>query len=82
MRAGAAWIADKEFPDKAPGWVDVGFVVSEPGALLLIVLGVLAWAATRRQGGGRVALVAPILATVYVVALGIAWWAMSAKPGA
>jgi hypothetical protein len=82
MRAGAAWIADKEFPDKTPGWVDVGFVVSEPGALLLIVLGVLAWAATRRQGGGRVALVVPILATIYVVALGIAWWAMSAKPGA
>jgi hypothetical protein len=82
MRAGAAWIADKEFPDKTPGWVDVGFVVSEPGALLLIVLGVLAWAATRRQDGGRVALVVPILATIYLVALGIAWWAMSAKPGA
>jgi hypothetical protein len=82
MRAGAAWIADKEFPDKTPGWVDVGLVVSEPGALLLIVLGVLAWAATRRQGGGRVALVVPILATIYLVALGIAWWAMSAKPGA
>jgi hypothetical protein len=82
MRAGAAWIVDKEFPDKTPGWVDVGFVVSEPGALLLIVLGVLAWAATRRQGGGRVALVVPIVATIYLVALGIAWWAMSAKPGA
>ena len=23
MRAGAAWIVDKEFPDKTPGWVDV-----------------------------------------------------------
>jgi hypothetical protein len=82
MRTGAAWIVDKEFPEKTPGWVDVGFVVSEPGALVLIVLGVLAWAATRRQGGGRVALVVPVLATIYLVALGIAWWAMSAKPGA
>mgnify|MGYP001152070708 FL=1 len=82
MRVGAGWIADKEFPDKTPGWVDVGFVVSEPGALLLIGLGVLAWAATRRQGGGRAALVVPILATIYLVALAIAWWAMSAKPGA
>jgi hypothetical protein len=81
MRAGAAWIADKEFPDKTPGWVDVGFIVSEPGALLLIVLGVLTWVATRRQGGGRGALVVPILATVYLFALGVAWWAMSAKPG-
>ena len=82
MRTGAAWIVDKEFPDKTPGWVDLGFVVSEPGALVLIVVGVLAWAATRRQGAGRVALVVPVLATIYLVALGIAWWAMSAKPGA
>ena len=43
MRAGAALIVDKEFPDGAdtPGWVGVGFIVSEPGALLLIIVGIL-----------------------------------------
>jgi cytochrome bd-type quinol oxidase subunit 2 len=80
MRAGAAWIGDKEFPDKTPGWVDVGFVVSEPGAILLIIVGILAWLAARKQGVGRAAVAVPVLASIYLVALGIAWFAMSAKP--
>jgi hypothetical protein len=81
MRIGAGWIADKEFPKDTPGWVDVGFVVSEPGALLLIALGILAWVSVRRHGVGRAAVAVPVLAGIYVIALGIAWWAMSAKPG-
>jgi hypothetical protein len=76
MRVAAQWIADKEFPRGGePGWVDVGFIVSEPGALLLIVIGILLLA--RRQ---RVLLAIPILAAIYVVALGVAWVAMSGKP--
>jgi cytochrome bd-type quinol oxidase subunit 2 len=80
MRAGAAWIGDKEFPDKTPGWVDVGFLVSEPGAILLIIVGILAWLAARKQGVGRAAVAVPFLASIYLVALGVAWFAMSAKP--
>jgi hypothetical protein len=81
MRVGGGWIAGKEFPKDEPGWVGVGYVVSEGGALLLISLGILGWVSVRRQGGGRAAVVVPVLAGVYLVALGIAWWAMSAKPG-
>jgi hypothetical protein len=81
MRLGGGWIASKEFPKDEPGWVGVGFVVSEPGALLLIALGILAWVSVRRQGVGRAAVAVPVLAAIYVVALGIAGWAMSAKPG-
>jgi hypothetical protein len=80
MRVGAGWIADKEFPGSTPGWVDVGFIVSEGGAVLLLVLGLLAWLSARRGGVGRLSFVVPVLASVYVVALGVAWWAMSAKP--
>lgn len=82
MRVAAQWILDKEFPDedKAPGWVDVGFLVSEPGAVLLLVLGILAWLWARRNGTGRTGAVIPWLATVYVLALGVAMFAMSAKP--
>jgi hypothetical protein len=80
MRGGAAWIGDKEFPDKTPGWVDVGFLVSEPGAILLIIVGILAWLAARKQGVGRAAVAVPFLASIYLVALGVAWFAMSAKP--
>jgi hypothetical protein len=82
MRVGAGWIADKEFPKDTPGWVDVGFAVSEPGALLLIALGILVWMSVRRQGVGKAALAIPVLAGIYIVALAVAWWAMSAKPGA
>jgi hypothetical protein len=80
MRVGAGLIADKEFPDKTPGWVDVGFLVSEPGAILLIIVGILAWLGSRKQGAGRAAFAVPILASIYLVALGVAWFAMSAKP--
>jgi len=81
MRVGGGWIAGKEFPKDAPGWVGVGYVVSEGGALLLIALGILAWVSVRRHGGGRAAVAVPVLAGIYLLALGIAWWAMSAKPG-
>lgn len=82
MRAAAQWIADKEYPDgaKSPGWMDVGFVVTEPGAVLVIALLILAWLSARRAAS-RVAAVFPWLAAAYLVALGIAWFAMSAKPG-
>jgi hypothetical protein len=81
MRVGAQLIVDKEFPDKAPGWVGVGFAVSEPGLILLIALGVLAWVSARRGGVGRASVAVAILAPVYLGALAVAWWAMSAKPG-
>jgi hypothetical protein len=81
MRVGAQLIVDKEFPDKAPGWVGVGFAVSEPGLILLIALGVLAWVSARRGGVGRASAALVVLAPVYLAALAVAWWAMSAKPG-
>ena len=77
MRVGAQWIDGKEFPNgDEPGWVGVGFLVSDAGALLLIVVGILL--AVRRQ---RVLLAVPILTTLFVIALGVAWVSMSGKPG-
>jgi hypothetical protein len=82
MRVAAQLIADKEYPGnaKTPGWLAVGFIVTEPGALLVIVMLILAWLAARRPTF-RGAAVVPWLASIYVVALAIAWFAMSAKPG-
>lgn len=81
MRVAAQWILGKEYPDgHEPGWVGVGFIVTEPGAVVLIVLGVLTWMWRRRGAAGRAAVFVPWLASIYVVALGVAWVAMSGKP--
>jgi hypothetical protein len=76
MRAGAQWIDSKEFPGGGePGWVGVGFLVSDAGAVLLLIVGILL--AVRRQ---RVLFAVPVLTAIYVVALAVAWIAMSGKP--
>lgn len=79
-RASAQWILDKwNFGDNEPGWVGVGFAVTEPGLLLLLLATLFAWLARRRGGGWPIRVVA-VLSLVYVAALAVAWWAMSAKP--
>jgi hypothetical protein len=82
MRAAAQWILGKEYPGghDEPGWVGVGFIVTEPGALLIIVMLILAFLSSRRPTF-RAAAAVPWLATVYLVALGVAWFAMTGKPG-
>jgi hypothetical protein len=80
MRIPAQWIDSKEFPKHDPGWTGYGYTVSEGGAVLIVVMLILAWFA-RRKLESRTAAVVPWLATVYLVALGVAWWAMTAKPG-
>jgi hypothetical protein len=81
MRVGAQWIYAKEDLDPdMPSWIGVGIVVGDGGALVLIALTVLGWLALRRRPS--VARYFAGLAAVYLVALGVAWWAMSAKPGA
>jgi hypothetical protein len=76
MRAAAQWIDSKEFPGgDEPGWVGVGFLVSDVGAILLLLVGILL--AVRRK---RVLLAVPLLTAIYLVALGVAWVAMSGKP--
>jgi hypothetical protein len=81
MRVGAQLVVDKEYPDKTPGWVDVGFVVTEPGLIVLIAMGVVAFLSARRGGTGRLATALAVLASIYVLALGVAMWAMTTKPG-
>jgi len=81
MRAGAQWIYSKEdLHPNFPTWIAVGVTVGDGGVLALVVLTVLGWLALRRKPS--VARYFAGLASLYLVALGVAWWAMSAKPGA
>lgn len=79
MRVAAEWIRSKEFPSGAdePGWVGVGYIVTDGTAVLLIITGILVAISVRR---GRMMLAVPILATVCVLAYAVAWFAMSGKP--
>src|SRR5919109_786301 len=48
MRVSGQWLESKEDVPDDPTWLGIGFLVSDLGALLLLVLTVLAWRATRR----------------------------------
>ena len=80
MRVGAQWVLAHEGldNDSVPGWVGVGLLVSDVGIVVLLVLTLLAWLGLRRP---RVGVWFAGLAAVYLVALGVAVFAMSAKPG-
>jgi hypothetical protein len=79
--AGGHWtlsrehLADNRTP---PGWALVGIAVTDVGVLVVIVLTVFAWLALRRPRMGRAV---AALATLYLGALLVTLWAMTAKPG-
>jgi len=86
MRIAAEWVLSESPYDKAKDnldWVGIGYLISDIGALLLIVSLVLAGIGLRRaaSGGGRtgarvVTVVTLLLLAAYVVAI----WAMTTKP--
>ena len=80
MRIGAQWIVMREHLDKdSPGWVVAGFIVADGGALALLVLTLLGWLTLRRP---RLTAWFAGVSLIYFAALVVAWFAMSAKPGA
>ncbi len=83
MRVGGQWIASKEGLDEGdvPSWVDVGFGVSDPMLLLIIIATVCAGIAARRQRtGGALRGTALALSGIMIAAAAVAIWAMSTKP--
>ena len=86
-RVGAEWVADKEGlnTDDPPSWIDMGYMVSDPGLLLLIAATVLAGIGARRAGRGTGSAatldrVASVLLAISVIAYLVAVWAMTTKP--
>jgi hypothetical protein len=85
MRAAAQWIADKEgLADDSPGWVDIGFMTSEPTFILIIVATILtglgARKAARGTGGQTQGRIAAVLIAISILAYVVAIWAMTTKP--
>lgn len=95
MRVGAEWISDKEGwneADPAPDFIDIGYMTSDPGALLIIISTVLAGLAVRRAGrveaegggtatAGTAVAIAGWLTAFMVLAFTVAVWAMTTKAG-
>ena len=88
MRIGAQWIYSKEgwddLPDSAvPTWIDIGFIVADLGALLVLIALVVGGIGVRRlrSGGGSGLLkAAMVIAWLVLAAALVAVWAMAGKP--
>jgi hypothetical protein len=82
MRVGAQWTYSKEgfSGDGDPTWIGIGFAAADVGLLLLLVTtGLAFW--WKRRGKPVVGRFVGGLASVYLILLGVAWFAMSAKWG-
>ena len=79
MRVAGQWIESKENLDD-PAWVGVGFIVGDAGLIVLLVTTGLAWWAYRHPERGWPGRAVTGLASLYLVALLVAMWAMTAKP--
>ena len=88
MRIGAQWIYSKEgwddLPDSAiPAWIDIGYLVADAGALLVLIALILGGIGVRllRAGKGTGLLkAAMVIAWIVLAAALVAVWAMAGKP--
>jgi uncharacterized membrane protein len=89
MRVGADWILSRENLDdlpEDPTWLELGAIIADAGAVLILVSIILAGLGARRlaRSGGETSTllrVATVLATMALVAYVLAVWAMAGKPG-
>jgi hypothetical protein len=86
MRAGAAWIYDKEgySGNNDPSWIGIGFTTADGGAVLFIIALILGGVGLRRarrgQGGDRLLRASGVIALVLLAAYVVTVWAMAGKP--
>ncbi len=82
MRVAGEWINSREDIRGTPGWLDVGYIVGDAGLVVLLVTTIIGWWSTRRPERSWPARTVTALASLYLVALLVAMFAMTGKPGA
>lgn len=80
MRVAGQWIESKEEIEGDPTWLGIGYIVGDVGLVILVVTTVIGWWSTRRPERLWPAQAVAALATLYLIALLVAMWAMSGKP--
>lgn len=76
--AGGLWVLNHEHLDKdTPGWANVGFRILDAGGIAILLMLLLGWLSRKHP---RLGPWVAALGVLYVVALGVAWFAMSYKP--
>ena len=80
-RVTAQWLADKEgLADAELAWIDVGYMATDVGLLVLLGATVASGMAVRRAEGSRGATIAAWLVTLLVVVYFVVTWMMATKP--
>jgi len=85
MRIGAQWVASKGWDDvdPAPTWLDIGYIVADAGAVLMVIALIVGGIGMRRlrEGKGQGLVKASLVIAVLILAAAVvAIWAMSGKP--
>jgi hypothetical protein len=74
------WTESKADYPEEPGWLSLGSGIADLGLLLLLATTFLAFRWRRNpEGGGRTVTAIGVLSCLLLVAIAVAWWAMSAK---
>ena len=73
------WAKSSESWPDGVGWIDLGAGIANAGLLVLLVAGGLSYAWTRRPVRGWPVTALGTVTGLYLVALAVAWWVMSAK---
>jgi hypothetical protein len=81
MRLAGQWIDSKEDIQGDPGWLGVGFIVGDTGLVLLLVAMILGAVAVRRPQRSWPIRSVAVITGVYFIALLVAMFAMTGKPG-
>jgi hypothetical protein len=81
MRLGGAWADSREPIGDDSTWLGIGYIVGDAGLVLLIAVAILSWIGKRRPERGWPEKAVAGIAGIYFVALLVAMFAMSGKPG-
>lgn len=81
MRLGGAWEDSRSPIGDNAGWLGVGYIVADAGFVLLIVAMILAAVGVRRPQRNWPVRAVAVITGLYLVALLVAMFAMTGKPG-